>query len=58
MEVTICEGCAELMKEEYGENMGFLPGVKVKIVQDKKDCDYLVMPDGRFQYEHKQNKRR
>lgn len=49
--VCICKGCKELL--EYGPSMGFNPDIKVKIV-DEKDCDYFVMPDGSFQFEHKE----
>jgi hypothetical protein len=31
----------------------FNPDIKVKIV-DEKDCDYLIMSDGSFQFEHKE----
>lgn len=48
---TICKGCKELL--EYGPSMGFNPDIKVKIV-DEKDCDYLIMSDGGFQFEHKE----
>lgn len=40
--VCICNGCKELL--EYGPS---------KIV-DEKDCDYLIMSDGSFQFEHKE----
>lgn len=49
--VCICNGCKELL--EYGPSMGFNPDIKVKIV-DEKDCDYLIMSDGSFQFEHKE----
>lgn len=47
---TVCS-CKELL--EYGPSMGFNPDIKVKIV-DEKDCDYLIMSDGSFQFEHKE----
>lgn len=50
---TICKGCKELLEFEYGPSMGFNPDIKVKIV-DEKDCDYLIMSDGSFQFEHKE----
>lgn len=50
---TICKGCKELLEFECGPSMGFNPDIQVKIVDDK-DCDYLVMPDGSFQFEHKE----
>lgn len=50
---TICKGCKELLEFEYDPSMGFNPDIQVKIVDDK-DCDYLVMPDGSFQFEHKE----
>lgn len=49
--VCICNGYKELL--EYGPSMGFNPDIKVKIV-DEKDCDYLIMSDGSFQFEHKE----
>lgn len=49
--VCICNGCKELL--EYGPSMGFNPDIKVKIV-DEKDCDYLIMSNGSFQFEHKE----
>lgn len=50
---TICKGCKELLEFEYGPSMGFNPDIRIKIV-DNKDCDYLVMSDGSFQFEHKE----
>lgn len=51
--ICICNGCKELLEFEYGPSMDFNPDIQVKIVDDK-DCDYLVMPDGSFQFEHKE----
>ena len=49
--VCICNGCKELL--EYGPSMDFKSRYTSKIV-DEKDCDYLIMSDGSFQFEHKE----
>lgn len=54
--VHICEGCKKQFEEEYGETLGFLPGVEVKIVP-QQECDYLEMPDGRMQFEWKEDEK-
>lgn len=43
--------CKELF--EYGPSMDFNPGIEAKII-DEKDCSYLVLLDGSFQFEHKE----
>ncbi len=43
--ICICKGCKELLE--------FQSRYTSKIV-DEKDCDYLIMSDGSFQFEHKE----
>lgn len=50
---TICKGCKELLEFEYGPSYGFQSRYTSKIV-DEKDCDYLIMSDGSFQFKHKE----
>lgn len=47
--VCICNGCKELL--EYGPSMGLIQILKIV---DEKNCDYLIMSDGSFQFEHKE----
>lgn len=51
--ICICKGCKELLEFEYGPSMDFKSRYTSKIV-DEKDCDYLIMSDGSFQFEHKE----